>query len=73
MRLYFCLPNHQPWNQSTEPLEVHAIQLEGSLNVRASYLAGQGVYGEAILASVGYTWNSAVLFYEDVSLRTYYR
>ncbi|KAL3512918.1 hypothetical protein ACH5RR_025635, partial [Cinchona calisaya] len=72
MRLYFC-HMHQSLDQSSEPLGVHAIQLQGSQNVRASYFAGQEVYGDAILASVGYTWKSADLFHEDVSVRTYYR
>lgn len=72
IRLYFC-PKQQLLDQSSESLEVHRVQLQGSLNVRASYFAGQEVYGDAILASVGYTWKSAILFHEDVSMRTYYR
>lgn len=47
--------------------------VEGSVNVRASYLAGQEVYGAAILASIGYKWKSKDLFYEDVSIQSYYR
>ncbi|GAB2227751.1 hypothetical protein Droror1_Dr00009578 [Drosera rotundifolia] len=50
-----------------------ALQRNGFFNVRASYLAGQVVYGNAILASVGYRWKSTDLFYEDVSLRSYFR
>jgi hypothetical protein len=50
-----------------------AFQFEGSLNARASCLGGQGIYGDAILASIGYKWNSKDLFYEDVSLQLYYR
>ncbi|KAM7505770.1 hypothetical protein LguiB_004674 [Lonicera macranthoides] len=46
---------------------------EESLNTRARYFSGQKIYGDAILASVGYTWRSLDLFYEDVSLCTYYR
>ncbi|KAF8028801.1 hypothetical protein BT93_E1455 [Corymbia citriodora subsp. variegata] len=46
---------------------------EGSMNARASYLAGQEVYGGAILASIGYTWKSKDLFHEDVFLKSYYR
>ncbi|XP_027089661.1 small RNA 2'-O-methyltransferase-like isoform X1 [Coffea arabica] len=72
IRLFFC-PKQQLLDQSLEPLEVHRVQLQGSLNVRASYFAGQEVYGDAILASVGYVWKSANLFHEDMSMRTYYR
>lgn len=46
---------------------------EGTLNTRASYLSGQNVYGDAILASIGYTWKSTDISYEDVSLCSYYR
>ncbi|KAK9714443.1 hypothetical protein RND81_06G094900 [Saponaria officinalis] len=46
---------------------------DSSFNVRASYLLGQHVYGNAILASVGYTWRGAELFCEDVSVRSYFR
>lgn len=43
------------------------------LNTRASYLCGQDIYGDAILATIGYLWKSYDLFHEDVSSRTYYR
>lgn len=49
------------------------VNLEKILNERASYLSGQHIYGNAIIAHVGYTWKSSDLFYEDVSLSTYYR
>lgn len=42
-------------------------------NALATYLSGQEIYGDAILASVGYTWKSTDLSYEDLSLRAYYR
>lgn len=45
----------------------------GALNVRASYFAGQDIAGDAILASIGYTRKSRDIFYEDVSVRLYYR
>jgi len=44
-----------------------------SFNLRASYLLGQQVYGNVILASIGYTWRGAELFHEDVSRRAYFR
>lgn len=72
MRLYFCFPECNPFGQM-KPVD-QDIQFEGSLNVRASYFGGQPVYGgDAILASVGYTWKSTDLYVEDVSLRSYYR
>ncbi|XP_034897464.1 small RNA 2'-O-methyltransferase isoform X3 [Populus alba] len=45
----------------------------GLLNARANYFCGQEIYGDAIMASVGYTWRSKELFHEDVSLQSYYR
>lgn len=46
---------------------------EGSFNTRASYLSSQDIYGNAILASIGYTWRSKDLFNENISLQSYYR
>uniref|UniRef100_A0A7N0RDP3 Small RNA 2'-O-methyltransferase n=2 Tax=Kalanchoe fedtschenkoi TaxID=63787 RepID=A0A7N0RDP3_KALFE len=42
-------------------------------NHRATFLSGQDIYGGALMASVGYTWRSADLFHEDLTLQTYYR
>lgn len=50
-----------------------AVFDEGSFNARASYFSGHAIYGNAILASIGYTWKSMDLFHEDVSLQSYYR
>ncbi|WOK94764.1 small RNA 2'-O-methyltransferase isoform X1 [Canna indica] len=47
--------------------------IDSMLNKRACYLSGQDIYGDAILANIGYSWKSSNLFYEDVSLSTYYR
>ncbi|KZV39536.1 small RNA 2'-O-methyltransferase-like [Dorcoceras hygrometricum] len=66
-------PKRHLWYHSSERDAKHHIHLEGSLNERASYFIGQFVYGDAILASIGYTWKSTDLFHEAVSLRTYYR
>lgn len=49
------------------------IHFEGSLNARARYLSGQDIVGDAILACIGYTRKSRDLFYEDVTVRLYYR
>ncbi|KAL9249208.1 Small RNA 2'-O-methyltransferase-like protein [Drosera capensis] len=74
MRLYFSALetcNLVSVPDSSFPKE--ALQRNGSFNARASYLAGQVVYGNAILASVGYRRKSTDIFYEDVSLRSYFR
>lgn len=60
-------------NVSSESGEEVTNDTEGTLNTRASYLSGQNIYGDAILASIGYTWKSTDILYEDVSLRSYYR
>ncbi|KAL4563713.1 hypothetical protein LXL04_027758 [Taraxacum kok-saghyz] len=67
-RLYFCDPKSCELDLVKED-----GQREGLLNTRASYLCGQDIYGDAILATIGYLWKSYDLFHEDVSSRTYYR
>ncbi|KAK3016002.1 hypothetical protein RJ639_007031 [Escallonia herrerae] len=71
VRLYCCAPKSYQLDSSSDPHAKDAVQ--GSLNERASYFAGHLINGDAILASIGYTWRSTDLFYEDVSLHTYYR
>ncbi|KAK4421032.1 Small RNA 2'-O-methyltransferase [Sesamum alatum] len=73
MRIYSSAPKQNLLDLWSEPQVKQASHFEGSLNARASYFAGQEVYGDAILASVGYKWKSANLFHEAVSLRSYYR
>lgn len=74
IRLYFSrLMSHLSDSSSGTLSSMEDHHLERCLNVRAHYLSGIPIYGDAILASVGYTWKSADLFYEDVSLTTYYR
>ncbi|KAL1833949.1 hypothetical protein ACET3Z_003600 [Daucus carota] len=70
-RLYFCTPQSYMLNVSSELGE--EITTDGTLNTRATFLSGQKIYGDAILASVGYTWKSTDIFYEDASLRSYFR
>jgi hypothetical protein len=73
-RVYFAAHQSYFLDTSSDPLNVkEALHFEGSLNARASYLGGQDIYGDAILASIGYKRNSKDLFYEDVSLQLYYR
>jgi hypothetical protein len=44
-----------------------------SRNARASYICGQDIHGDAILASVGYRWKSDDLDYDDVTVNSFYR
>lgn len=67
MRIYSSAPKFE---NLSEPRANH---VEGSLNIRASYFAGQEVYGDAILASIGYSWKSTDLFHEAILLCSYYR
>ncbi|KAL0300549.1 UNVERIFIED_CONTAM: Small RNA 2'-O-methyltransferase [Sesamum radiatum] len=73
MRIYYSAPKKNMLNHLSEPQVKEASHFEGPLNARASYFTGQRVYGDAILASIGYTWKSTDLFHEAVSLRSYYR
>ncbi|CAL0329585.1 unnamed protein product [Lupinus luteus] len=73
-RLFFAAPKSYILDQSSKlPNGKETYHSDGSLNVRASYLSGQDIIGDAILASIGYTWKSRDLFYEDVTVRSYYR
>lgn len=73
-RLYFAAPKKSLLDISSDLLNTKgACNSEGSFNARASYLSGQDIYGDAVLASIGYTWRSKNLFYEDVSLQSYHR
>jgi len=77
MKLYFSVPEaalvfSDSSADQCSNIDGNAI-LDPLLNKRASYLSGQAIYGDAILANVGYTWKSPDLFYEDVPLCTYYR
>ncbi|KAH7568467.1 hypothetical protein ACOSP7_011433 [Xanthoceras sorbifolium] len=73
-RLYFAAPKSYLMNQSSDFVNVKEVaQIEDLLNSRASCLCGQDIYGDAILASIGYTWKSKDLFHEDITLQSYYR
>ncbi|KAK6797161.1 hypothetical protein RDI58_004863 [Solanum bulbocastanum] len=72
-RLYFCAPESTTIGSSSELYMKQASSFKGYVNTIASYLSGQEICGDAILASVGYTRKSTDLFYEDLSLRAYYR
>ncbi|KAI3412314.1 uncharacterized protein J3R85_017499 [Psidium guajava] len=72
-RLYFVASDLQFVEPSSDLNGKKPDIFEGSMNTRASYLAGQEVYGGAILASIGYRWKAKDLFHEDVFLKLYYR
>ncbi|XP_050367959.1 small RNA 2'-O-methyltransferase-like [Argentina anserina] len=72
-RLHFAAPKQSLLDISSDAHSKEVCSFEGSSNARASYLSGQNIYGDAILATIGYTWRSKDLFYEDVSLKSYYR
>ncbi|KAF6139507.1 hypothetical protein GIB67_015464 [Kingdonia uniflora] len=74
VRLYFPAPEF-PYqlDSSLEVLLNGTYTFEASLNQRACYFSGQDIYGDAILASLGYKWKSTDLYHEDVSLGIYYR
>ncbi|XP_072954719.1 small RNA 2'-O-methyltransferase-like [Typha angustifolia] len=76
IKLYFPTPDGllSASDSSNDPLGIVGdVKMGPLLNKRASYLSGQNIYGDAILANVGYTWRSTELFCEDVSLSAYYR
>ncbi|XP_051136154.1 small RNA 2'-O-methyltransferase isoform X2 [Andrographis paniculata] len=73
MRMYSPAPKKQFLDTFSKWKVEQTIHFEGPSNVRASYIVGQEVYGDVILASVGYTWRSSELWHEAVSLRSYYR
>ncbi|KAI9122496.1 hypothetical protein K1719_006336 [Acacia pycnantha] len=73
-KLFFAASRSFFLDQSSDLLNMkETLHFEGSLNVRASYLSGQCIYGDSILASIGYTWKSKDIFYEDISVQSYYR
>ncbi|XP_028759336.1 small RNA 2'-O-methyltransferase [Neltuma alba] len=73
-RLFFAASRSFCLDQSSDLLNVkETLHFEGSLNARASYLSGQCIFGDAILASIGYTWKSKDLSYEDITVQSYYR
>lgn len=74
-RVYFCAP-HLPlkFDCSSIISDVREhMDSDTTLNARACYLSGQYVHGNAILASIGYTWRSSDLFSENITLGAYHR
>ncbi|KAK7363261.1 hypothetical protein VNO77_05397 [Canavalia gladiata] len=73
-RLFFAAPKSYVLDPSSKLSNgKESLYFEGSPNVRASYLSGQDIIGDAILATIGYTRKSRDLFYEDVTVQLYYR
>ncbi|CAN1150800.1 Small RNA 2'-O-methyltransferase [Linum perenne] len=72
-RLYYAAPESHLSEISSDFIPVKDVSLEGSCNARASYFCGQVINGDAIIASIGYTWRSRDLFYENLTMQMYYR
>lgn len=77
MKLYFPIPEVALGSSNSSGDLLSDVEGNASLksrqNKRASYLSGQNIYDDAILANVGYTRKSSELFFEDVSPCSYYR
>lgn len=75
IRFYFPAPDVQ----FVSDLSSNVVVCRGNgnmnsvINKRASYISGQTIYGDAILANVGYTRRDTELQTENVTLCTYYR
>lgn len=67
-RLYSAIPKFL----DISPAVSGRLNVE-SRNARASYICGQDIYGDAILASVGYRWKSDNLDYDNVTVKSFYR
>ncbi|XP_010537614.1 PREDICTED: small RNA 2'-O-methyltransferase [Tarenaya hassleriana] len=75
-RLYSAIPKWKSLDISSKASGPSNDEEESSKkyrNARASYVCGQDIYGDAIMASVGYTWKSHNLHCNDVTLTSYYR
>jgi hypothetical protein len=75
IRLYFAAPSvHFVSDISKNVLACHGDgDINCQVNKRASYISGQTIYGDALLANIGYTRRDSELHTEDVNLCTYYR
>ncbi|EOA15443.1 hypothetical protein CARUB_v10004085mg [Capsella rubella] len=74
-RLYSAIPkmSSDHSSEASGGSKEDSSHVEKSRNVRASYICGQDIHGDAILASVGYRWKSDDLDYDDVTLKSFYR
>ncbi|KAF8096125.1 hypothetical protein N665_0317s0031 [Sinapis alba] len=71
-RLYSAVPKFKSSEVSGSSSE-ESSRTEKSRNARASYICGQEIHGDAVLASVGYRWKSEDLDYDDVTVKSFYR
>ena len=58
---------------SAIPKLTSSNDLKKSRNAKASFVSGQDIHGDAILASVGYTGRSHDLEHDNVTLKSFYR
>uniref|UniRef100_A0A1J3CP17 Small RNA 2'-O-methyltransferase n=1 Tax=Noccaea caerulescens TaxID=107243 RepID=A0A1J3CP17_NOCCA len=73
-RLYSAIPKLKSSGNSSEVAGSPSEESEKSRrNARASYICGQDIHGDAILASVGYRWKSDDLDYDHVTVKSFYR
>lgn len=73
-RLYSAIPKLKSSDNSSEVAGSPSEESEKSRrNARASYICGQDIHGDAILASVGYRWKSDDLDYDHVTVKSFYR
>lgn len=70
--MYSPIPKFKS-SEVSESLSEESTRTEKSRNARASYICGQEIHGDAVLASVGYRWKSEDLDYDDVTVKSFYR
>ncbi|KAM3366224.1 hypothetical protein ACQJBY_015604 [Aegilops geniculata] len=75
MRFYFPAPDVQFVSDLSKQLvdDRENRNMNCMINKRASYISGQTIYGDAVLANVGYTRRDTELQTDHVNLCTYYR
>ncbi|CAH8345532.1 unnamed protein product [Eruca vesicaria subsp. sativa] len=72
-RLYSAVPKFKSLEVSGSSSEDSSRTDKKSRNARASYICGQEIHGDAVLASIGYRWKSEDLDYDDVTVKSFYR
>ncbi|ESQ55292.1 hypothetical protein EUTSA_v10024347mg [Eutrema salsugineum] len=76
-RVYSAIPElrsfDNSWKAHGKRPVAESSHLEKSRNAKASFVCGQDVHGDAIVASVGYQWRSHGLEHDDVTLKSFYR
>ncbi|KAJ4912769.1 Small RNA 2'-O-methyltransferase [Raphanus sativus] len=78
-RVYSAIPKLSPDKSSKaygkRPVdeEDQSSHFNKPWNAKASYVCGQDIHGDAIVAAVGYSWRSNDLEHDDVTLKSFYR